>query len=67
MEATTTYETTAAELARDYATGDDVTRRHIAETCEEQGILAALVILALPGELRSGFIDTMRAAVESAA
>jgi hypothetical protein len=63
---TITHEHSAAELARDYVTGDDATRRHIAATCEEQGILAALVVLALPTELRPGFIRAMQAAVACA-
>ena len=61
--APTTHEHVAAELARDYAAGDDDTRRQIAATCEEQGILAALVALALFEELRPGFIRAMQAAV----
>jgi hypothetical protein len=62
----TTHEQAAAELARDYAAGDDVTRQRIAGTCEEQGILAALVVLALPSELRPGFLRAMQAAVAEA-
>jgi hypothetical protein len=65
--APTTHEHAAADLARDYAAGDDATRRQIAATCEEQGILAALVVLALPETLRAEFVRTMQAAVASAA
>lgn len=59
-----THEQAAAELARDYVNGDDATRRQIAATCEEQGILAALVVLALAPELRPGFVCAMRAACQ---
>lgn len=61
-----THEQAAAELARDYVTGDETTRRQIAATCEEQGILAALVALALPDTLRPGFVRAMQAAVAAA-
>jgi hypothetical protein len=53
----------AAQLAEDYAAGDTATRRRIAETCEEQGILAALVVLALPEGLRADFVEAMVATV----
>jgi hypothetical protein len=61
-----THEQAATELARDYTTGDDATRQQIAATCEEQGILAALVVLALPAALRPGFVRAMQAAVLAA-
>ncbi len=56
-----THEHVASELARAYIDGDDNTRRHIAATCEEQGILAALVVLAIPETERSQFIRDMHA------
>jgi hypothetical protein len=56
-----THEQAAFTLAQDYLAGDDSTRRHIAITCEEQGILAALVVLALPEQMRVEFIRTMQA------
>jgi hypothetical protein len=58
-----THQQAACALAHDYAAGDDATRQRIAATCEEQGILAALVVLALPAALRPGFIRAMRAAL----
>lgn len=61
-----THEQAATELARDYLTGDDCTRAAIAATCEEQGILAALVVLSLPEEHRRGFVRAMQAAVTAA-
>jgi hypothetical protein len=61
-----THEQTAAELARDYVAGENATRRQIATTSEEQGILTALVVLALPGPLRPGFVLEMQAAVAEA-
>jgi hypothetical protein len=61
-----THEQAASELATDFATGDDATRRQIAATCEEQGILAVLVVLALPDALRPGFVRAMQAAVTDA-
>jgi hypothetical protein len=42
------HEHAATQIAKDYAAGDTAERRRIAETCEEHGILAALVVLALP-------------------
>lgn len=64
----TSHEHEAAQLAKDYAAGDTTTRHQIAETCEEQGILAALVVLALPTEaLRADFIRTMIASVATSA
>jgi hypothetical protein len=60
------HEHTAAQIARDYAAGDAETRRRIAKTCEEQGILAALVALALPTEAqRADFIQAMVATVNA--
>ena len=56
----TTHEHEAARLALDYIAGDLETRRHIAETCEEQGILAALVVLAMPPQLRPSFVRAMK-------
>jgi hypothetical protein len=61
-----THEQAAFELARDYVTGDDDTRRQIATTCEEQGILAALVVLALLPEHRADFLQAMKASVAAA-
>jgi hypothetical protein len=61
-----THDQAASELARDYVTGDDATRRQIAATCEEQGILAALVVLALPDPLRAGFVRAMQEAILAA-
>jgi hypothetical protein len=61
-----THEQAASELATDYATGDEATRHAIAATCEEQGILAALVVLALPDALRPGFVRAMQAVVAAA-
>jgi hypothetical protein len=61
-----THEQAAAELARHYATGDEATRHAIAATCEEQGILAALVVLALLPEHRAGFLQAMKASVTAA-
>jgi hypothetical protein len=58
------HEHAAAQLAKDYAAGDTATRRRIAETCEEQGILAALVVMALPtAAQRADFIQAMVGAV----
>ena len=62
----TPHEHMAAELACDYASGDEATRRAIAATCEEQGILAALVVLELAPELRPGFIAAMRSTIAEA-
>ena len=64
--APTSHEEAAAGLARDYEAGDETTRQQIAATCEEQGILAALVVLALPDALRPGFVRAMQAAVLAA-
>jgi len=58
---TVTHEQLASELARAYVAADKEVRLQIAATCEEQGILAALVALALPQALRSEFIGDMRA------
>ena len=59
MESATHHETACA-LAQDFAAGDDTTRRQIAVICEEQGILAALVVLALPQALRPDFVAKMQ-------
>jgi len=61
-----THEHAASDLARAYEAGDQATRQRIAATCEEQGILAALVTLALPEALRPDFIRAMQAAVTAA-
>lgn len=37
------HEELAAELAEDFASGDDATRDSVARQCEEQGIVAVLV------------------------
>jgi hypothetical protein len=60
------HDQAASDLARDYVTGDDATRQQVAATCEEQGILAALVVLTLPDALRPGFVRAMQAAVMDA-
>jgi hypothetical protein len=58
------HEHAATQIAKDYAAGDTAERRRIAETCEEHGILAALVVLALPiAAQRADFIQAMIAAV----
>jgi hypothetical protein len=58
---TVTHEQAASELARAYVAAGEMVRIQIAATCEEQGILAALVVLALPEPLRAGFISAMQA------
>lgn len=60
-----THETAAARLAEAYVQGDATERGRIAQECEEQGILAALVAAQLrPEGLEDDFIRTMKGTVE---
>jgi hypothetical protein len=64
--APTSHEQAAAGLAGDYEAGDETARLQIAAICEEQGILAALLVLALPEALRPEFVRAMQAAILAA-
>lgn len=53
------YEGCASELATAYSMGQN--RMGVARQCEEQGILAALVLTTLPDRLRTQFLADMKA------
>jgi hypothetical protein len=62
---TTTHQAQAEKLAAAYVNGDASMRRQIAEGCEEQGVLSALVVLALADAIRSDFVGRMVKTVET--
>lgn len=55
------HEKEAAALAEQYAGGDQPVRDEVAQQCEEQGILAALVAERLREKgLQKSFVDAMK-------
>jgi len=55
------HEDAAAELADKYEHGDEQTRSWVARTCEEQGVLAALVARSLRDRgLDESFVEAMK-------
>lgn len=60
-----THETAASRLADAYVKGNAEERSHIAQECEEQGILAVLVAARLrPEGLEDDFVRTMKGGVQ---
>jgi len=58
------HEDAAAELAEKFEHGDEQTRNWVATTCEEQGVLAALVARTLSSRgLDESFVEAMKRTV----
>ncbi len=60
------HEDAAAELAEKFEHGDEQTRNWVATTCEEQGVLAALVVRTLHERgLDESFVEAMKRSTPS--